>query len=304
MRLILLLIIYSLISLSISFSFGLSDTKEKYCFKKYIQNEDHITISYMVSSSQRDLIDVTLFYQKDKNSPKKIVYEIKQNERGDYNSQKPEEEGFYELCFYSKKGKYVYLNMEFSSLFEGHDIKKVVFPVKVMKKLGVETMIITNAAGGVNPAFQPSDIMLITDHISFLGINPLIGPNDDSMGVRFPDMSEIYTPEYADLVRKVSNDIGIDIQEGVYMALQGPSYETPAEIRMARILGADAVGMSTVPEAVISSWAKMKVIGISCICNSAAGISTTGLSHEEVIHAANMAKDKFKKLVKEVIKKL
>ena len=125
MRLILLLIIYSLISLSISFSFGLSDTKEKYCFKKYIQNEDHITISYMVSSSQRDLIDVTLFYQKDKNSPKKIVYEIKQNERGDYNSQKPEEEGFYELCFYSKKGKYVYLNMEFSSLFEGHDIKKL-----------------------------------------------------------------------------------------------------------------------------------------------------------------------------------
>ena len=208
------------------------------------------------------------------------------------------------LVFAEINGKKVVMMQGRYHYYEGHDIKKVVFPVKVMKKLGVETMIITNAAGGVNPAFQPSDIMLITDHISFLGINPLIGPNDDSMGVRFPDMSEIYTPEYADLVRKVSNDIGIDIQEGVYMALQGPSYETPAEIRMARILGADAVGMSTVPEAVVSSWAKMKVIGISCICNSAAGISTTGLSHEEVIHAANMAKDKFKKLVKEVIKKL
>ena len=208
------------------------------------------------------------------------------------------------LVFGEIHGKKVVMMQGRFHYYEGHDIKKVVFPVKVMKKLGVETIIITNAAGGVNPAFQPSDIMLITDHISYLGINPLVGPNDYSMGERFPDMSEIYTPEYLDLARKVSSDIGIDIQEGVYMALQGPSYETPAEIRMARIMGADAVGMSTVPEAVVAAWAKMKVIGISCICNSAAGISTTGLSHEEVIMAANAAKDKFKKLVSEIIRKL
>ena len=208
------------------------------------------------------------------------------------------------LVFSNIYGKNVVMMQGRFHYYEGHDIKKVVFPVKVMKKLGVETMIITNAAGGVNPSFQPSDLMLITDHISFLGINPLIGPNDDSMGERFPDMSEIYTPKYLDLVRKISANSGIELQEGVYMALQGPSYETPAEIRMARILGADAVGMSTVPEAVVSAWAHMDVIGLSCICNSAAGISTTGLSHEEVIHAADAAKDKFKLLVTKIIKEL
>ena len=188
--------------------------------------------------------------------------------------------------------------------YEGHSIKKVVFPVQVMKKLGVETLIITNAAGGVNPSFNPSDLMIITDHINFMGVNPLVGKNDDSMGVRFPDMSEVYTPEYIELAKKAGNDIGIDLQEGIYMALTGPSYETPAEVRMARTIGADAVGMSTVPEAMVASWAGMKVIGISCICNSAAGVSTVGLSHEEVIKAANKAKDKFKLLVKEVIKRI
>ena len=188
--------------------------------------------------------------------------------------------------------------------YEGHSIKKVVFPVQVMKKLGVETLIITNAAGGVNPSFNPSDLMIIKDHINFMGVNPLVGKNDDSMGVRFPDMSEVYTPEYIELAKKAGNDIGIDLQEGIYMALTGPSYETPAEVRMARTIGADAVGMSTVPEAMVASWAGMKVIGISCICNSAAGVSTVGLSHEEVIKAANKAKDKFKLLVKEVIKRI
>ncbi len=188
--------------------------------------------------------------------------------------------------------------------YEGHSIQKVVFPVKVMKKLGVETLIVTNAAGGVNPNFRPSDLMIITDHINYMGVNPLIGPNDDSMGTRFPDMSEIYTPEYVELVEKIGDHLGIDLQEGVYMALTGPSYETPAEVRMAKIIGADAVGMSTVPESIVAAWAGIKVIGISCICNSAAGVSTAGLSHEDVIRAANVAKDKFKTLVKEVIKKL
>ena len=188
--------------------------------------------------------------------------------------------------------------------YEGHSIQKVVFPIKVMKKLGVETLIVTNAAGGVNADFKPSDLMIITDHINFMGVNPLIGLNDDTMGERFPDMSEVYTPEYVSLVQKAGEDFGIELQKGVYMALTGPSYETPAEVRMARTIGADAVGMSTVPEAIVASWAGMKVIGLSCICNSAAGVSTVGLSHADVIKAADDAKVKFKSLVKEVIKRI
>ncbi len=208
------------------------------------------------------------------------------------------------LVFAEINGKNVVMMQGRFHFYEGHSIKKVVYPVKIMKKLGVKTIIITNAAGGVNSSFNPSDLMVITDHINFMGQNPLIGENEDSMGVRFPDMSEVYTPEYVELVKNVGNDAGIDLQEGVYMALTGPSYETPAEVRMARTLGADAVGMSTVPEAMVAAWAGMKVIGISCICNSAAGVSTVGLSHEDVIAAAEKAKNKFKTLVVEVIKKL
>lgn len=208
------------------------------------------------------------------------------------------------LVFAEINGKNVVMMQGRFHFYEGHSIQKVVFPVKVMKKLGVETLIVTNAAGGVNAAFNPSDLMIITDHINYMGVNPLIGPNDDSMGARFPDMSEVYTLEYIELVKKIGKKLGIDLQEGVYMALTGPSYETPAEVRMARVIGADAVGMSTVPEAVTASWAGMKVIGLSCICNSAAGVSTVGLSHEDVIHAANVAKDRFKTLVKEVIKEI
>ena len=208
------------------------------------------------------------------------------------------------LVFADINGKNVVMMQGRFHFYEGHSIQTVVFPVKVMKKLGIETLIITNAAGGVNASFRPADLMVITDHINHMGVNPLIGPNDDTIGDRFPDMSKVYTPEYIDLVKKVSSEVGVDVQEGIYMALTGPSYETPAEVRMARILGADAVGMSTVPEAIVASWAGIKVIGISCICNSAAGVSTVGLSHAEVIQAANMAKDKFKKLVKEVVRKL
>lgn len=208
------------------------------------------------------------------------------------------------LVFAKINGKRVVMMQGRFHFYEGHSIQKVVFPVKVMKKLGVETLIVTNAAGGVNPSFNPSDLMIITDHINYMGVNPLIGANDDSMGVRFPDMSEVYSPEYISLIKKVGKKLGIDLQEGVYMALTGPSYETPAEVRMARTIGADAVGMSTVPEAITASWAGMKVIGLSCICNSAAGVSTVGLSHEDVIHAANIAKERFKTLVKEVIKEI
>ena len=206
------------------------------------------------------------------------------------------------LVFAEINGKNVVMMQGRFHYYEGHSIQKVVFPIKVMKKLGVKTVILTNAAGGVNPAFNPSDLMIITDHINHMNVNPLIGPNDDSMGERFPDMSEVYSTKLVELVKKTASKLGIDTQEGVYMALTGPSYETPAEVKMARIVGADAVGMSTVPEAIVAKWAGMDVIGISCICNSAAGVSTVALSHSDVIHAANIAKNRFKTLVKEVIK--
>lgn len=205
------------------------------------------------------------------------------------------------LVFAEINGKKVVMMQGRFHYYEGHSIQKVVFPIKVMKKLGVKTVILTNAAGGVNPTFNPSDLMIITDHINHMNVNPLIGPNDESMGLRFPDMSEVYSQDLIDIVDRVASKLGIDMQEGVYMALTGPSYETPAEVKMARVLGADAVGMSTVPEAIVAKWAGMNVIGISCICNSAAGVSTVALSHEDVIHAANIAKDRFKTLVKEVI---
>lgn len=208
------------------------------------------------------------------------------------------------LVFAEINGKKVVMMQGRFHYYEGHPIQKVVFPIKVMKKLGVQTVILTNAAGGVNPSFNPSDLMIITDHINHMNVNPLIGKNDDSMGDRFPDMSEVYTPRLVDLTKKVSAKLGIDLQEGVYMALTGPSYETPAEVKMARIVGADAVGMSTVPEAIIAKWAGMDVLGISCICNSAAGVSTVALSHSDVIKAADVAKVRFKSLVKEVIKEL
>lgn len=208
------------------------------------------------------------------------------------------------LVFTEIFGKKVVMMQGRFHYYEGYTIQQVVFPVKVLKLLGINTIIITNAAGGVNPNFRPSDLMVITDHINLMGVCPLIGKNDDTIGERFPDMSEVYTPELVELVQKVGMSKGIDLQEGVYVAMSGPAYETPAEVRMAKIIGADAIGMSTVPEATVARWAGIKVIGISCICNSAAGVSSVGLSHDEVIKAADSAKGKFKTLIKEVIKKL
>ena len=208
------------------------------------------------------------------------------------------------LVFANISGKKVVMMQGRFHLYEGYSVEKITFPVRVMKKLGVKTLIITNAAGGVNPNFRPSDLMIVTDHINFMGVNPLIGENDDSIGERFPDMSEVYDSNLVELVQKVGIANGIDLQEGVYMAFSGPSYETPAEIHMARVIGADAVGMSTVPEAIVANWAKMKIIGISCICNSAADSDTAVINHTDVIKAADLAKDKFKNLIKEVIKKL
>lgn len=188
--------------------------------------------------------------------------------------------------------------------YEGHDLDSVVFPIRVMKLLGVETMIITNAAGGINESYGEGNLMLIRDHINLTARNPLIGPNDDEMGTRFPDMSEAYSKELRNLAKNVAEEQGINLQEGVYVGLLGPSYETPAEIRMLRTLGADAVGMSTVPEVIVARHMKVKVLGISCISNMAAGILEQPLSHEEVMATTERVKSQFLTLVKEIVSKL
>ena len=208
------------------------------------------------------------------------------------------------LVFAKVNGKNIMMMQGRFHFYEGHSMQTVTYPIKIMKKLGVETILITNAAGGVNPYFKPSSLMIIKDHINFMGTNPLIGPNDDTLGERFPDMSEVYTKSLREIAHTCSKNLNIPVEEGIYIALTGPTYETPAEVNMVRTLGADAVGMSTVPEAIVASYLKMKVLGISCICNSAAGISTVGLSHKEVLEAAEKAKNNFKKLVLEIIKSI
>ena len=185
--------------------------------------------------------------------------------------------------------------------YEGYSMNDVVFPIKVMKKLGVKTLIITNAAGGINENFSIPDLMLIKDHINFLGTNPLIGANDSTLGTRFPDMSDIYDKILRGMVKNCAKKIGLDLKEGIYLATTGPSYETPAEVRMFKILGADAVGMSTVPEAIIANYCGIKVIGISCITNFAAGLNPENLNHKEVIEESAIIKDKFIKLLNEIV---
>ncbi len=207
------------------------------------------------------------------------------------------------LVFAEIAGKKVVMMQGRNHFYEGHSMQEITYPVKVMKKLGVKTLILTNAAGGVNKNFKPSDLMIITDHINFMGTNPLIGPNNADLGERFPDMSEIYKKELIAVADKCAENLGIKIQHGVYFASSGPSYETPAEIRMAGILGADAVGMSTVPEAIVANYCGMKVLGISCISNLAAGVEgAQKLSHAEVIETTNAVKSRFKSLLQEIIK--
>lgn len=188
--------------------------------------------------------------------------------------------------------------------YEGYGLNEVTFPVRVMHAIGIETVIVTNAAGGVNKSFTPGNLMLITDHINNAGANPLIGPNDDQIGVRFPDMSTAYTPSYQEIVREAAKDLDIHLQEGVYVWNSGPSYETPAEVRMLEKLGGDAVGMSTVPEVIVARHAGMNVLGISCITNMAAGILNQPLSHEEVIETTEQAKEDFLNLVKNIVNRL
>ncbi len=187
--------------------------------------------------------------------------------------------------------------------YEGYPISDVVLPVRLMKLLGAKVLFLTNAAGGVNTTFHPGDLMLIRDHIACFAPNPLIGPNIDELGVRFPDMSSVYDMDLQDIIRGTAKENGIYIQEGVYAYLTGPSFESPADIRMMRVLGADAVGMSTVPEAIAANHMGMKICGISCVSNLAAGMTQNPLTHEEVQETADMAAAAFQKLVTESVKK-
>ena len=185
--------------------------------------------------------------------------------------------------------------------YEGHSQEHITMPVRVMKLLGVERLVLTNAAGGVNLNYAPGDLMLISDHINFSGANPLVGDNLDEFGPRFPDASDVYSARLRRELLPKAEKAGIALKQGVYMMFSGPSFETPAEIRMARILGADAVGMSTVPEALVAAHCGMEVMGISCISNMAAGVLNQKLSHQEVMDTGAMVHDKFQKLIKIVI---
>lgn len=187
--------------------------------------------------------------------------------------------------------------------YEGYDVSDVVLPARLMKLLGARILFLTNAAGGIGDGFAAGDLMLITDHISSFAPNPLIGPNIDELGARFPDMSSVYKKDLQDVIRSVAKENGIKLQEGVYCQATGPSFESPAEIRMFKILGASAVGMSTVNEAIAANHMGMRVCGVSCISNLAAGIGESELSHEEVQEAADKAAPLFTKLVSESIKR-
>lgn len=209
-----------------------------------------------------------------------------------------------QLVFAKINGKNVVIMQGRYHFYEGHSMEKVVYPVKVMKKLGVKILFITNAAGAVNKSLVPSDLMLITDHINFMGTNPLIGVNDDTLGTRFPDMSEVYNKDLIKLTQNCTKELGFEVKQGIYAASTGPSYETKAEVDMFRTLGADAVGMSTVPEAIVANYCGLKVLGISCISNYAAGITQMPLSHHEVIETTNIAKNKFQSLLLKVLEKI
>jgi purine-nucleoside phosphorylase len=188
--------------------------------------------------------------------------------------------------------------------YEGHDLATVAFPTRVMGRLGVKEIILTNAAGGINTGFAQGALMIIDDHLNMLGSNPLVGPNDDRFGVRFPDMSEVYSRRLRAIADEASRERGVAVSHGIYVAVHGPSYETPAEIRAFRALGADAVGMSTVPEAIAARHMGMEVLGISCITNMAAGVLPQPLVHDEVMETARRVRGSFISLLEGIIERL
>jgi len=185
--------------------------------------------------------------------------------------------------------------------YEGYSLEQVTFPIRTFSLLGVKTLILTNASGGINVELSQGTLMVISDHLNLMGDNPLRGPNEERFGPRFPDMSAVYSPELQALVVEESRAIGVDVRRGIYGALSGPSYETPAEIHLLRTLGADAVGMSTVPEAIVARHMGLEVLGISCITNMAAGISDEPINHEEVMATGDRVREAFAQLLRGVV---
>jgi purine-nucleoside phosphorylase len=188
--------------------------------------------------------------------------------------------------------------------YEGYSLEEVTFPIRVLKLLGVRTLVLTNAAGALNVEFAPGSLMVISDHVNLLGANPLTGPNDDRFGPRFPDLTSVYAPELQKMVIEEARAMGMEMRRGIYAALSGPSYETPAEIHMVRTLGADAVGMSTVPEAIVARHMGMQVIGISCITNLAAGVSSRPIDHGQVMAVGERVRAEFTELARRVVLRL
>jgi purine-nucleoside phosphorylase len=188
--------------------------------------------------------------------------------------------------------------------YEGYALEEVVFPIRVLGLLGIKSLVLTNAAGGINVAFDQGSLMIISDHLNLMGVNPLRGKNDDRFGTRFPDMSQVYARDYQEIAAEEGRAMSIELRRGIYGALSGPSYETPAEIRMLRTLGADAVGMSTVPEAIIARQMGIKILGLSCITNMAAGVFDQPINHEEVVETGNLVRETFKELLRRVIPRL
>ena len=207
-------------------------------------------------------------------------------------------------CCGTLYGKRVVMMQGRFHYYEGYGMKDVTLPVRVMQKIGVKTLIVTNAAGGVNLGYHPGELMVIGDMFSMTAQTPLIGPNLDAFGPRFPDMSCAFDKELRALAHECANEQGFALREGVYAQMTGPTYETPAEIRMLRTLGADAVGMSTVPEVIVARHGGMRVLGISCITNMAAGILDQPLNHAEVTETANRVKGQFRNLLDRIIEKM
>ncbi len=189
-------------------------------------------------------------------------------------------------------------------LYEGYTAQQVAYGIRTLARLGVKSLVLTNAAGGINPEFGAGRMVLISDHINLTGKNPLTGPNDDELGPRFPDMTEVYSRRYREVARQAGRQAGLDLPEGVYAALAGPSYETPAEIRYLRAIGADLVGMSTAPEAIAANHAGMKVLGISCVTNLAAGVTDQKLDHKEVLEVGERMKGAMVELLRRVLPRL
>jgi purine-nucleoside phosphorylase len=189
-------------------------------------------------------------------------------------------------------------------LYEGYTAQQVVFGIRTLSRMGVDSLVLTNAAGGINPAYKQGQLVLIGDHINLLGQNPLTGPNDESLGSRFPDMSEAYSKTYRETARAAGKEIGLDMAEGVYAAVPGPSYETPAEIRYLRTIGSDLVGMSTVLETIAANHMGMKVLGIACVTNLAAGVTNQKLDHKEVLEAGRTVSGTLIELLRRVIPQL